>query len=113
MGVEGLAVALRKERHRRRFGLALVLVEGIEVALGDVTENMIHGASGYLVACEDIAERRSGREVVTELRLRCTVMQRMRPCLKHDIALRVLNQPAGIQHEHASMRDAERTLEAG
>ena len=40
----GLAVARREERHLRRFGLTLVLVEGIEVALGDVTENMSHGA---------------------------------------------------------------------
>lgn len=42
--VESLAVARREERHLRRFGLTLVLVEGIEVALGDVTENMSHGA---------------------------------------------------------------------
>jgi hypothetical protein len=44
VGVEGFAVAGRKERHLRRFGLTLVLVEGIEVALDDVTENMMHGA---------------------------------------------------------------------
>jgi hypothetical protein len=44
VGVEGLAVARREERHLRRFGLTLVLVEGIEVALGDATENMSHGA---------------------------------------------------------------------
>jgi hypothetical protein len=44
VGVEGLAVARRKERHLRRFGLTLVLVEGIEIALDDVTENMSHGA---------------------------------------------------------------------
>jgi hypothetical protein len=49
-GVEGLAVARREERHLRRFGLTLVLVEGIEVALDDVTENMSHGAGGYVVA---------------------------------------------------------------
>jgi len=42
--VESLAVARREGRHLRRFGLTLVLVEGIEVALGDVTENMSHGA---------------------------------------------------------------------
>jgi len=34
----------REERHLRRFGLTLVLVEGNEVALGDITENMSHGA---------------------------------------------------------------------
>ena len=28
----------------RRLGLTLVLVEGIDIALGDVTENMSHGA---------------------------------------------------------------------
>ena len=44
MRVEGLAVARRKDRHLRGFGLALVLVEGIEIALDDVTENMSHGA---------------------------------------------------------------------
>ena len=44
MGVERLAVARREDRHLRRFGLTLVLVERIEVALGDVTENTSHGA---------------------------------------------------------------------
>ena len=44
MGVDGHAVGRRDERDLRRFGLTLVLVEGIEVALGDVTENTSHGA---------------------------------------------------------------------
>src|SRR5436305_4901844 len=42
VGLESPAAAGREDRHLRRFGLTLVLVEGIEVALDDVTENMSH-----------------------------------------------------------------------
>ena len=48
MGVEDLAAACRKERHLDRFGVTLVLVKGIEVALDNVAENVSHGRRGYL-----------------------------------------------------------------